>query len=162
MNQQGYPQQPQQPKKGMSGCALAAIIVGGVGLVIIVVVGVFCYKAAKMVGEVATEGLNAPGAAEIRAAGCDMGMVMDPLKVMGGFGVDASTGTSSDSPIVVSCTVNAGKAAPSCDEIAKVYVKAVTKAPRKFMSQVQVQGKSKPDCQKIYDENGKYLKDMSP
>jgi hypothetical protein len=159
VNQQGYSQQQPQPKKGMSGCAIAAIVVGGLGLVVMMVVGVFCYKAAKMVGEVASEGINAPGAAELRSAGCDVGMVMDPLKVMGSFGVDAGT-ASGGSPLVVSCTVNAGKSAPTCDDIAKVYVKAVTRAPRSFMGQVQVQGKTKPDCQKIYDETGKYIKDV--
>src|SRR5512135_3586202 len=122
----GYPQQPPPPKKGR-GCLIAALVSAGVGLVIAIVVVVFVYKAAKAVGEVAVEGMNAPGTAELRASGCDVAMVMDMSKISSMFDAGSAAASSSGS-IVVACNVNPGRTAPSCDDVAKTYVKAVGSA----------------------------------
>jgi hypothetical protein len=155
--QQGYPQQgyPQQPpaKKG-KGCLIAGLIVGGVLLVLGIVGAILVYK---VVG-VAKETLNAPGSKELQSAGCDIGMVMDIAQLGATFDAGASSG---DSPrLIVSCSVNAGKTPPTCDAIAKTYVKAVPNPAGKFMAQVQVSGKSKPECQKVYAPDGTFIKDM--
>jgi hypothetical protein len=158
--QQNYPQQPgfpQQPpkKKGMSGCVLALLIVGGLGTVIALVIGIFVWKAAKTITAAAEEGLNAPGAAELRAAGCDAAVVMDMAKISPLF--EAGAGATSES-LIVSCSVAAGKPAPKCDDLAKTYVKAVGGAHGNFIVVAQPQGGGSPVCKKVYDPAGTFLR----
>ncbi len=154
--QQGYPQQP-PPKKGMSGCLLAALIVGGVGLVIAIVVGIFVWKAANVIGEAAKEGLNAPGAPELRAAGCEAVVIMDMSKLSSLF--DAGS-TSAPENVIVSCSVAGGKTAPTCDALAKTYVKAVGAANGNVLIQVTPQGSGVPTCKKVYSSTGTFLRDQ--
>jgi hypothetical protein len=153
--QQGYPQQP-PPKKGMSGCVIALLIVGGLGIVIALVVGIFVWKAAKVITEAAQEGLNAPGSAELRAAGCDAALIMDMSKISTIF--DAGS-TSAPESVIVSCNVAAGKAEPKCDDLAKVYVHAVGSAHGNFLVQVQSQGGAAA-CKKVYGPTGTFLHDQ--
>jgi hypothetical protein len=141
----------------MSGCLLAALIVGGVGLVLCLVVGIFVWRAAKAITAVAQEGLNAPGAAELRAAGCDAAVVMDLSKISSVFDAGASGGTPG---VVISCSVNAGRHAPACDDLAKTYVKAVGSARSSFVVEVQPQGASRPECKKVYGPTGTFLHDQ--
>jgi len=154
--QQGYPQQP-PPKKGMSGCLLAALIVGGVGFVIAVIVGIFVWKAANVIGEAAKEGLNAPGTAELRAAGCQAVVIMDMSKISSLF--DAGS-TSAPENVIVSCSVVGGRTAPTCDALAKTYVKAVGAANGNVLIQVTPQGSGVPSCKKVYSSTGTFLRDQ--
>jgi hypothetical protein len=153
----GYPQQP-PPKKGR-GCLIAALVSAGVGLVVAIVVIALLYKAAKTVGAVAMEGMNAPGTAELRASGCDVAMVMDMSKISSVFDAGSATAASSGS-IVVACNVNPGHAKPSCDDVAATYVKAVGSANGSFMAQVQQQGAGQPECQKLYGPTGTFIRSM--
>jgi hypothetical protein len=169
--QQGYPQQPpgyppQQgygppqgppPKKGMNGCLLAALIVGGIGIVVAAIAGIFIYKAAKAITAVAEEGLNAPGSAELRAAGCEAAVVMDLSKISALFDAGATQGSTPG--IVISCATSPAKKAPTCDDLAKTYVKAVGAPGTDFIVQVQPQGGAKPDCKKVYSPKGTFLHD---
>jgi hypothetical protein len=154
---QGYgPPQPPPPKK-MSGCLLAALIVGGLGLVVCLVVGIFIWKAAKTLTKVAEEGLSAPGSAELRAAGCDAAVVMDLSKISAIF--DAGGAPGGAAGIVISCAVNPGRKAPACDDLARTYVKAVGTVGSSFIVQVQPEGGSKPACKKVYGPMGTFLHD---
>jgi hypothetical protein len=159
--QQGYPAQPgyggpQPPqKKKMSGCVIALIVVGSVGLLLCLVIGFFIWKATKMITQVAEEGLNAPGSAELRAAGCDAAVVLDLAKVSSLFDAGSTPGATG---IVVSCAVNPGHASPACDDLAKTYVKAVGGASGNFVVQVQPQG-GQPTCKKVYSPKGVFLHD---
>ncbi len=155
---QGYgPPQGPPPKKGMSGCLLAALIVGGIGLVVAVIAGVFIFKAAKAITQVAEDGLNAAGSAELRAAGCDAAVVMDLSKISAMF--DAGGGPGGTPGVVVSCAVSPGKKAPTCDDLAKTYVKAVGSVSSEFILQVQPQGAARPECKKVYSPKGVFLHD---
>jgi hypothetical protein len=154
--QPGFPQQPPPKKKGMSGCLLAALIVGGLGLVTVLVVGVLVVKAAKTITAAAEEGLNAPGAAELRAAGCEAAVVMDMAKISSLF--DAGGGTSES--VIVSCGVAPAKPAPKCDDLAKTYAKAVGGAHGNFVVVVQPQGGGNPTCKKVYGPTGTFLHDQ--
>jgi hypothetical protein len=168
MNPQGYPQQgyPQQPgygapqapppKKGMSGCLLAVLIAGGVGLVLCVIVGVVVWKATKVITAAAEEGLNAPGTAEMRKAGCDAAVILDLSKLSSLFDAGATSGSTAG--IVVSCAVNAGHTAPACDDLAKTYVKAVPTPGNNFVVQVTPQG-GLATCKKVYSPKGTFLRD---
>jgi hypothetical protein len=157
-SQQGYPQpgypQPPPPKKGMNGCLLAALIVGGVCILIAAVVGIFVWKAAKVITAAAEEGLNAPGTAELRAAGCDAAVIMDMSKISSLF--DAGT-TSAGESVIVSCSVVAGKTAPKCDDLAKTYVKAVGGSRGNFLVQVTPQSGGAPMCKKVYSSSGTFM-----
>jgi hypothetical protein len=153
--QPGYPQQP-PPKKGMSGCLMAVLIVGGLGIVAAIVVGIFVWKAAQALKTIAQEGLNAPGSAELRAAGCDAAVVMDMSKISALF--DAGAPSASET-VLVTCSVTAGKAAPSCDDLAKTYAKAVGRANGNFLVEVQANG-STPTCKKVYSPTGSFLRDQ--
>ena len=153
----GYPQQPPPPqKKGLSGCAIAAIIVGSLALVAFIGVAIVVFFVAKKVRGMAEEGLNAPGSAEIRAAGCDVGMVTDLSKVGAMFGVDAGAAAADGSSVIILCQMTSQKPAPSCKDVAGTYVKAVT-PPGQFTVQVSAQGRPQPMCQEIYSQKGVLL-----
>jgi hypothetical protein len=154
----GYPPGPPQPpqKKGMSGCLIAALVVGGLGLLAIIAFVVVVAIIAKKAVGLAQEGMNAPGSAEIRALGCDVGMVTDVSKVGAMFGLDAGSGPGAAQAIVVCQMTSPQKAAPTCKEVAQTYVKAAT-PPGKFTVQVRANGRSQPYCQEIYNEKGVLL-----
>jgi len=154
--QQGYPQQP-PPKKGMNGCLLAALIVGGVCVLIAAVVGIFIWKAAKVITAAAEDGLNAPGTAELRAAGCDAAVIMDMSKISALF--DAGSTTAAES-VIVSCSVASGKTAPKCDDLAKTYAKAVGGSRGNFLVQVTPQGGAAPTCKKVYSPAGTFIRNQ--
>ena len=153
--QPGYGAPPPQ-KKG-KGCLIAALIVGGIALLLLVGVGIFFWWAAKTVGKVAVEGMNAPGTAEMRAAGCDVAMVMDMAKVSPTL-FDGGHSTDGSPDIMVECTVSAGRTPPSCDDVAQAYVKGAGPARDEFSAEVQIQGKNQPSCEKYYDSSGKALR----
>lgn len=159
--QQGYPQQPgspQQPppKKGMSGCVIALLIVGGLGALFALIIGIFAWRATKTLTAAATEGLNAPGTAELRAAGCDAAVVMDMAKISSLF--EAGVGNASES-VIVSCSVSPGKTGPKCDDLAKTYTKAVGSPRGNFVVIVQPQGGGNPTCKRAYGPTGALLRD---
>jgi hypothetical protein len=129
----------------MSGCLIAALVVGGLALLCVIGFVIFVVVLAKKAVGIAQEGLNAPGSAEVRAAGCDMGIVSDLTKMTGSGG--------SGPHVMVLCQVQGNKAAPSCTEISAVYRKAVT-PPGGYMVQVQQTGQSQPICQEIYSQQG--------
>jgi hypothetical protein len=137
----------------MSGCLIAALVVGGLGLLFIIGIVVFIVVIAKKAVDIAKEGINAPGAAEIRAAGCDVGVVTDMAKFGSTFGFDAGAAGGSTPTAIVVCQVAANKAAPSCQDIAGVYVNAVQPAGQ-FTVLVQTQGTSVSQCQGLYSPKG--------
>jgi hypothetical protein len=141
----------------MNGCLLAALIVGGLVVFVGIVGAIFVWKAAKAITQVAEQGLNAPGAAELRAAGCDAAVVMDMSKISSLF--DAGGASSGTEGILISCSTTAGRAAPSCDDLAKTYVKAVGAPGTNILVEVQPRG-APPTCKKVYGPKGNYLHDQ--
>ena len=161
------PMQQQQPqKKGMSGCAIAAIIAGALfligGLVVVGVVVFVVHKASEVVGDLQAsvkEAQNAPGAEDLRAAGCKQAMVMDMDKVAkqalkdipgtSGVQIDAGGG------IFVQCQVEAGKDF-TCAKVAKVFLSSPGHAVGPFTASVaDMQGQE--SCARDYDGYGKEL-----
>jgi hypothetical protein len=170
MNPQGYPPQgypqvpqaygpPQQPppKKGMNGCLLAALIVGGLAIVAGALVAFFIFRAAKAITQAAEEGLNAPGSAELRAAGCDAAVILDMSKISSLFDAGATPGGTAG--IVISCAVVAGHPSPTCDELAKTYVKTVGPTGKNILVEVEPKGGGQVQCKKVYGPNGTFLHD---
>ena len=70
---------------------------------------------------------------------------------------DAGGRSGGAAGVVVSCAVNPGHPSPSCDDLAKTYVKAVGTAPNDFVVQVTPQG-GVPTCKKVYDPKGTFLR----
>jgi hypothetical protein len=143
----------------MSGCLIAALIVGGIGLLLVIGIIVIAVIVGRKVVGLATEGMTAPGAAEIRAAGCDVAMVTDLSKVTSVFGLDAGPNASNTPMIIVVCQVASGKAAPSCKDIAATYVKAVP-PHTPFTVRVQTQGQAHEECQEMYDAKGAFVQTL--
>jgi hypothetical protein len=110
----------------------------------------------------AQKGLNAPGAAEIRAAGCPEGLVIDmadATKLAEVF-VDGGFKTKDDEFdfSLVACSGQYGTTLPTCDELAPVYAKAV-KSDRDFVIEVKHTGQKQADCSRRYSGDGTFLKD---
>ena len=155
----GYPQQPPPPqKKGMSGCLIAALIVGGLVLLGIIGIVVVVFVIARKVVAVAEEGMNAPGSAEVRAAGCDVALVTDVSKMTSMLGLDAGGGATGLQPIVV-CQMQGKKAAPSCQQVAGAYSKGVTPKSN-FIVVVQQQGGGGPVCKELFSPQGTMLQTL--
>ena len=168
------PQQPPPQKKGMSGCMIAFIVVSIVGLVTAIVGGVAIYLIAtsstaqtafKLVGsstKLVTKGLNAPGAAEIRAMGCEQAMVLD-MKEFGELMNDAfdgglGLGDAGMSGLEVECALSASASPLACDDVAKTYVRAVGgTASAEFAVRVKRQNDARPLCESTYDTDGTFL-----
>ena len=107
--------------------------------------------------KMAQKGLNAPGTAELRKAGCPQAMVVsmaDALELAEVF-VDAGTKAHSlDAETIVVCQGGVFDTLPTdCDALAETYVSAVhPKDP--FTLSIRKQGDQTPVCQKHYGFNG--------
>ncbi|HSQ65950.1 MAG TPA: hypothetical protein VLM85_22165 [Polyangiaceae bacterium] len=169
-----YPQQgpaAPPPKKGMSGCMIALLVVGSVALLGGIVVGVGIYlfatsdagkTAIKVIGEgskLAEKGMNAPGTPELRALGCEQAIVLDMKDVTALMGdlIDAGPDAGMPEGLMVTCQVRGGARAPSCDDVAATYVRAVKSAGSEFVVTVQRQGDSHPLCESTYDASGAFI-----
>ncbi len=144
---------------------LLGIVFGGL-LLLVLVGGIVIWRMwadpegnakLRMVGEVlklARTAQNAPGAKELRAAGCGEVLVLGFEDVMRIAGADASVDVGG--PRLEATVVCVGKAfqePPSCDEVARVYLKAA--APHGFtMVSVSRGGSGEQVCTAMYDERG--------
>src|SRR5258706_15935747 len=80
--------------------------------------------------EMATKGLNAPGAQQMREAGCPQALVMDVGDMLDGFGELFDAGVPKKEKEMFAgqlalCQGTAFDQLPDCDTLAAVYVKAV-------------------------------------
>jgi hypothetical protein len=167
---QNPPGAPQ--KKSGSGCLIALAIVGGIFAVLALIIGVAVYQFAKsekgsaiidMVGQtkdMVEEGMNAPGAAQVRALGCDQAVVMDMGKIIKLatklFDAGSENPLEKESSLSVICTIQMmGGTPPECDLIATTYVQAIGgTSAQPFNVMVQKQGNNKPICSGKYDVQG--------
>ena len=163
-------------KKSSSGCLVALAVVGGILLVgfIGVVVAVTYFlrtKEGKMVvsvvgegAKIVTEAQNAPGAREIRAAGCAQGTVMSLdrwAKLYAKIDADASTAPPAlVAQVLVACTAPLLRTPPSCEDIARAYLAAVPAPTGNFLVQVTVPGDRHPRCSRIYAPDGTFVQDV--
>jgi hypothetical protein len=167
---------PQAPKKKMSGCVIALLVVGALAGLVCIGSGIAVWMAArseagqKIISAVdqgvklAKDGMNAPGAAELRAAGCPEAMVMDMKAAMAIADSFIDGGLEKDKELdylSVTCSAPAGsrRKLPTCDELAPVYAKAAP-SERNFVVEVRREGDQKPQCNKAYSGDGEFLKDM--
>lgn len=160
------------PKK-TSGCVVALLVVLGLALVLCLGGGVALWVAArsdtgKQVMDaidkgvkLAEKGVNAPGAAEVRAAGCPQAVVLDTKEMVGlvaGF-IDGGLKADELGGAMVLCQGPFGAELPECDALAPVYAKAASPA-EPFVVEVKKQGQSKASCQRRYRPDGTFLEDV--
>ena len=161
------PSAPQARPSGCSqGCLIALLIVGGVGLLTALVAAVALWRAASSpegkrvlaaVGKgaaIAGKGLNAPGAAEVRALGCpeafvlDLGDMADLVSLFDDGGARAQL-----SGVLVMCQGRVGEL-PSCDEVAQTYAAAPGRPPGGFVVTVKRSHQKGEACSRRYDAQG--------
>ena len=167
---------PPKKKSSGSGCLIAALIVGGLVLLVLLIGGIALFQATRtgkgkailgMITEgvkMAEEGMNAPGAAEVRELGCDQAFVMDmsrfiefvePLATDGDKPFDKKKFEKEFSGPIVACRMTLLGDPPTCDEVAATYVKALGgSAPQPFKVIVQAQGRGGSQCFASYSANG--------
>jgi hypothetical protein len=176
------PYQPQQPgpapaKKSGNGCLIVLAVIGGLVLVVVAVIsfGVYRFASSKegkavfgVLGDmtkVMAEAQSAPGAAEVRALGCDQAMVMDFEKMGSLFELLDASAPSNDLSVMIVCQVGVMHAGtvPKCDDIAHTYVRAVKTPPRAFAVTVNHgSGTTAQACSAQYDPRGTKVRDLAP
>jgi hypothetical protein len=165
------PQPPAAPRKS-NGCLIAVGVVVAIAALTCLVGGVIAWRLSKnpelakafgVIGKsvkLAVDGTKARGAEELRQAGCPQAMVLDAAQmasIVDEF-VDAGSTTlhaehDEDLGLMVLCQGTLGSSLPSCDDVARVYVKAALPT-RPFMVTVQEQGTRQGNCSAKYDPNG--------
>jgi hypothetical protein len=135
---------------------MTALGAGGAGIVLLVVVGGFVARAARVQREIVRRGVAAPGIAALRALGCDPGStVMDSRQSW----ASGDAGPRAETSAFIACLATEGKTVPSCDDVARTYVGAV-RPSGKFVAQVRVVRRFRIECQELYGEDGTALGDL--
>lgn len=157
------PSQPPAPKKkSSSGCLIAVIVIAvllGIGCIATAVIAGMAAQSPEgkrvmsMMGKgvtVITKAMNAPGAKEVREAGCPEAMVLDTAEIGEVFGefFDAGVKKNDDLKLMVMCQGTFGL--PTCDEVAEAYRNAPGVKPGPFTVVVKRKNSKKNDCEQDY------------
>lgn len=160
------------PKR--SGCVIALMVIGALLALVCIGSGIAMFVAARSetgkkifaaVGQgvaLAEKGVNAPGAEELRQAGCPQALVMDMKEAMklAELFIDGGLKDSDDlNYLMAACTGKYGDTLPTCEALAPVYAKAVP-SEREFVIEVKINGKQKPECRQRYAGDGTFIADM--
>ncbi len=108
---------------------------------------------------------NRPGSAELRALGCDHGVIQtaEELKLfVRALGGDEN---SEDLPaeLLVFCRLELRtEAEPSCDAVAEAYASAGEAVPERFFVQVHRQAFPETEtlCEALYDRSGTFVREV--
>ncbi len=107
--------------------------------------------------KMAQKGLNAPGTAELRKAGCPQAMVVSMADALDLAEVFVDAGTQAhrlDAETIVVCQGGVFDTVPTdCDALAQTYVDAVHPA-NPFTLSIRKQGEQKPVCQGRFGPDG--------
>jgi|SRR5579884_2645826 len=148
-----------------SRVGLAALAVGGGALALGAIAAIFAVVRAFAGGtpapppaqpdrrgaEVATEGMRAPGTAELRRLGCETALVVDLSKLLSG----ASAVREGEPRYVVTCDVSADAGAPTCERVASTYFTAIGGTTDSNVNvRVSPRGSAHPTCSRLYAGTG--------
>ncbi len=147
--------------------AWLAIVLGLLAafVVAILIGGFFVYRWVNEPGRL--EALSAmaqaadrPGSAEMRALGCDHGMIIKATEIA----AMTSAETESELPteVLITCRLEPKtKEVPRCEDVARGYASGAQDAPEAFHVQVHRQTLSKPEvlCEGIYSPDGKLVEE---
>ncbi len=167
------PMTPQPPiKKGLSGCVIAALVVGALGLVGLVVVGVVFVKVfssftpdeSSQLGAEISESMIAgsgPAADALRSDGC-YGVDVVDVKTMPALTksfIDAGpTDPKPVETVLVDCRPDATSTETfTCERVAKVYLKAAGPIGAPFRVMVHKQHGQPPVCSELRAPDGTLL-----
>jgi hypothetical protein len=155
-----------------SGCLIALYVVLGLVVLVLVVgsIGAWLFlrsetgqrlvRATREGISLATEAARAPGTQQLREAGCSQAMVL-PMRRMtelfeslGADMGDAQEALDRDE-IVVMCQMGGGEtAAPSCDDVARIFIDAAGEVPETFAVVVQNRSQRGAACDARYTKDG--------
>lgn len=109
--------------------------------------------------EIIIEAQSAPGTDELRALGCEQALAMDPAKIakiinrFADAGVPPMPAGGGGFEKMVMCQMSAYATPPTCDDVARSYIKGAS--PRgNFYVQVQQQHHNSPACSGMYTPAG--------
>lgn len=160
------------PKR--SGCVIALMVMGALLALVCVGSSIAMFLAARSdtgkkifaaVGQgvaLAEKGVNAPGAEELRQAGCPQSLVMDMKEAMklAELFLDGGVKDTDDMDyLMAACSGKYGDTLPTCEALAPVYAKAVP-STREFVIEVKINGKQKPECRQRYSGDGTFIAEM--
>lgn len=130
--------------------------------------GCCCGDAAEMLQsgiELAENMQNAPGAEDLRAAGCSEAMVMSPevikgfAEAMGAEKEDMSELENWKDELVI-CTRSDSLSALDCPKVARVYAGSEGVTSERFGVIVQVEDQEEPVCQGYYNDKGERVGEL--
>lgn len=148
---------------------LVALVCMGSGIAVFVAArsdtGKKIFSAIDQGVKLAEDGINAPGAAELREAGCPQAIVMDMKLAMGIADSFLDAGLEDDADmdyLSVTCSSPAGSKVvlPTCEALAAVYAKAAPSA-RDFVVETKRAGQQKPDCAQRFEGDGTFIKELN-
>jgi len=159
---------PAAPKKSNNrGCAIALVVAASLGVLsCIAMAGVMVAFGTSEDGKKIFSGVgkaldavekaqNAPGAAEVAAAGCPQAGVVDMNDMMDIVADFIDGGAPSDLGLMVFCQGGLlDTNLPDCSTIAKAYLSAPDRPVTEFMVEVRRQGNNRPLCHEEYDAAG--------
>jgi hypothetical protein len=167
---------------------VALYVLFGVGLFFLIAGSIAGYlflqtEQGQKVWEVASSGAEwittasmAPGAEELREAGCENAMVSDAGSALDVFMIlipeeekqaeireqlegEVGEGNIDDLRLVICTLPRFTVAKPSCDQLARTYASAIEFPPDSFYVLSMQQGQDGPSCQGIYDPAGNLLRE---
>jgi hypothetical protein len=176
------PGAPVPGAKKSNGCLVAVGVLAGVTLLSCLVGGLVLWRVSKnpevmkvlnTIGEgakLAIEGSKAPGAEELRKAGCPQAIIVDGRRMtelVSKFldaGEDALPPDASADVVVICQGTSAKDTLPSCDQAALVYAQAALPAGpfRVIVSRQGTGNEQGNDCEGLYDAMGAALPDAPP
>jgi hypothetical protein len=106
--------------------------------------------------ELAQEAQTGPGTAELRAAGCQIAMVVRPeqLEGLGRVLFDGGFPETERQTTVVNCVQHRDAPALTCEEVVRVYVAAVPSATGPLHVTVSRGTEQEPSCQGTFATDG--------
>lgn len=158
-------------KKGMHGCLIAFLVFLALGVLGGAGVGLWFYfefreyvGATAEMGELMVDAAKAPGASDVKAAGCEEAWVLDLAKfgkVMDRFEKESARRESRPAKpfalgatgFLVSCKVTL-KSPPACADVAKAFIKSQKPATN---VNVMVQRATVSHCEEEFDPSAKSL-----
>jgi hypothetical protein len=109
----------------------------------------------------------APGAEELRDAGCEEAGVMDTAAIQRLVeSIEAAQDKGERRPVapmpptIVFCQFSFGTPDLDCDDVARVYVGAVERPPTEFAVTVRVKVPRRDVCQGIYDGEARFVRPL--
>lgn len=151
---------------------MALLVVGGLAMLTGLVGVIALWRAAsseqgqkvmKAIGkgaQLASKGINGPGAQEVRDVGCPEAFVLDMNEMLELIEIFSDAGKADlGVGIMVTCQGTFGQL-PDCSEVAQAYLTAKGRPPGDFVVMVKTKNQKKEQCVRRFNEAGDDLGDF--